>query len=155
MSGNLDHSPAQVIQHYLIDQGLAFDPADGVDWAVYHGHRPPEPDNCVTLYDVPGTKDGRKMVGGEVQEHVGIQIAVRSTNVAAAYLKCKNILINFDSQVNRTLVSIGSVTYRIQSISRTTDVINAGREPDSGCHLSTANVTASLRQLPGTGSYDE
>ena len=153
MSGNFDHSPAQVIQNYLIDEGLAFDPADEVDWAIYHGHRPPSPDNCVTLYDVAGTIDGRVMVGGEVQEHAGIQIAVRSDNVADAYLKCKNILINFDSEVNRTLVVIGSITYRIQSISRTTDVINAGREADSGCHLSTANAIVSLRQLPGTGSY--
>ncbi len=147
MPGSFNVSPAKVIWNYLVAQGLITNPSAGSAWPGYCNFSPPTPDNTVAVYDTESKGSGRFMVGGEVQEHNGVQIAARAADQDDAYLKCKNILIDFDQTVNRTDVTVDSDTYRIQSISRTSDVISAGREPGTGRKLFTANVSVSLRKL--------
>lgn len=153
MSGAMNHPLSQIIQRYLITRSLGTAPEDQGSWPVFFSNRSKSPNDCITIYDTEGITSGRKMKGGEVQEHLGIQVMVRSEDLAEGYRKCHAIILDFDQQVSRTLVPMGSDTYRIQSISRTSAVISAGREKGTGCRLHSANAVVSLRLLPGTGSY--
>jgi len=153
MSGSLNHSPAYILANYLVDAGLT---TFGGTWPVYIGKEPDTPDDCVTIYDTDGRIQGRTHYDGEMQEHYGIQVRVRSAphRIVEGYRKCKSILQNFDTEVLRTLVVIGSSTYKIQAITRQSDVIPLGDEsPSSRRYVQVANALVSLVQLPGTGSY--
>ena len=153
MSGSLNHSPGKVLQHYLVDEGLVAIPTSlSTTWSVFLGHKPPKPDKCVTLFNREGTHDGRSMIDGYVYEHHGVQIITRADTHNNAWTKARAIVLSLDS-INRTLVPIGSDTYRIQSITRTTESLDLGREPETGCFLSSLNVIVALSLLPGTGSY--
>lgn len=156
MTGTFNHPPAFVIMQYLIDQGLGTARSAGGSWPIHYGDEPDTPDNCITVYDSEGRTQGRAMTSGEVQELNGIQVRVRCapTQIVEGYKKCHNIVRNFDSSVNRTYVPIGSDTYLIQAISRTSDVISLGTEsPSSRRRIYTATALVSMTLMPGTGSY--
>lgn len=156
MSGLLNHSPALIVANYLVDSGLASGPGPGGSWPVFVNKEPDVPDECITVYDADGRLEGRTHVDGEMQEHAGIQVRVRVAphRIVEGYQKTKTILRNFDTQVLRTLVTIGSNTYKIQAITRQSDVIPLGDEsPTSRRYVQVANALVSLTQLPGTGSY--
>ncbi len=156
MPGSLNHPPAKVVIAYLIDQALVAKPAAGASWPCYYGDEPDTPDNCVTIYDTDGRLSGREHVGGEMQGSHGIQVRLRCgpSQILAGYQKLMAISQNFDTAVNRTLVPLGNDTYRIQSISRTSDILSLGREDTASARrIYVFNALVSLRLLPGTGSY--
>lgn len=144
MSGSLTHSPAEIIRQLLIDLGVGT--ASG-SWPVKFATEPDNPDNVITVYNAAGRSSGRVQNGGERQEHHGFQVRVRSTSESVGYVKARVIAVALDENVLLTTVTVDSSTYRIQSISRTGDVISLGKNhPTTNLNLFTINALASLRQ---------
>jgi len=138
MTGVLTHSPADIIRQLLID--LSLGTASGT-WPVYVSQEPDLPDNVITTFDTAGIHDGRHMPGGEVQEHNGVQIRVRSANHAAGYTKAQTIAATLDTSVKLTAVTANSVDYQVISISRRGSVIALSKNvPTSNRDVLTLNI---------------
>jgi len=148
VSGLLTNSPAAVIQQLIIDFGLGTAVADDDDWPVFLSTTVDSPDNCLTVYDTTGMHDGRHMVNGEVQEHHGFMVRVRSKRYSVGWSKAHVIAIAFDEQVRYTGVVIGTSTYSVREINRASGPIHLGKEvPENKRHLFTLNCFTALREL--------
>ena len=149
MPGILTHSPADVVRRVLIALGLGTDPSlsPQQSWPVFSDGEPDRPDSVITVYDTAGKRKGRTMTDGEVQEYHGIQIRIRSSAHSAGYLKARALAIALDGDVYQETVTIGSKTYLIHQLSRTSDVLRLGKEsPVSKRCLFTINALAMVRQ---------
>lgn len=144
----MNHSTADVIRHLLIDGGLGSMPGSNEAWPVYVGSEPDGPDNAITVYDTAGVMSGRVMVTGEKLENPGIQVRVRSRDVLTGRAKAADVAAFLDTQVFLTEVTIGSDSYKVWAVNRTSQVIPAGLDnPSSRRRLHTVNATVSIRQL--------
>ena len=151
MPGVLAHSQADIIRYLLIQLGLGGNPLTSPlpAWPIYAADEPDVPDNCITVYDTPGIKHCRVMPGGEVQEHHGFQVRIRATSHPVGRTKADAIKITIDQVVYQNLITVGSTSYRVHCLNRTTDVLSLGREvPLARRSLFTVNGLASLRQVP-------
>lgn len=131
MPGSLIHSPADVLRHLLVTKGVGSIPVpvpSNSDWPIYAHNEPDGPDNSITIFDVQGIKHGRTMIDGEIQEHHGIQVRIRSSVSDVGYTKARNIAIVLDEQVYQDAVTISSYNYCVHSFNRTSDVIPLGKE---------------------------
>ena len=153
MSGALSHSAADVIRHLLIDLGLGTLPTDAGSWPIYATITPETPDSAITITDTESLYEGRDHTSGEVQEHHGIQIAVRDANHVDGYVKMDAIKIAIDQTVRNDSVPVpdasgtGSTTYVVHCISRKSGILVAGKgATGSKRHLFTINAVAALRQ---------
>lgn len=156
MSGPLNHSPAEILLEALVDLAKGTDPSSsqGVsDWPVFVSIMPDNPDNVIMITDVAGTDDGRFMIDGERQQHYGITVTVRSQTQNVAFARANSIMVALDESINRTSVTIGSDTYRIQSVSTRPGPIDAGPEQSasqstlgSKRRLFTVNAVVDLKQ---------
>lgn len=156
MSGNLNHTPAQIVRKLLIDLGVVSDVADHTMWPCYTGLMPEKPSESVCIYDTDGKKEGRVQIDGESQIKEGFNVRVRSDDLTRSYLKAKEIINAFDSVLRRT-VQLGDQAYFVQAISRTGSIMYLGTEtPTSKRRLHSANAIVSIRMLEsdevGTGS---
>ena len=122
--------PASIMAYYIINELAEMTkPSDKGDWPIYTGHLPDGTNvetNAGVIYDTPGTQDMRSM-NGKVPEHPGIQIRIRSNNRETGYVKIENIARALDDVFNAS-ITIGTVAYLIQSISRTSPIISLGVE---------------------------
>jgi hypothetical protein len=131
MPGSLVHSPADILRYLLIAKGVGVTPVanpSNTAWPIYAHNEPDGPDNCITVFDVQGKKSGRTMVDGEVQEHHGFQVRIRSSLSTDGYTKARSIAIVMDEQVYQEPISVSSSHYCVHSITRTSDVIPLGKE---------------------------
>ncbi len=151
MSGQLNHSPANILSRVLIALGQGVDPPDpgvAATWPIYYANEPPSPDNCITVYDTAGLKMGRHQIDGEVQERHGIQVRVRSKDHDVGYLKARAIAQALDTEVYQELTTIDSDSYITHSFSRSGDVVPLGKEvAASKRSLFTVNGTVSVRMI--------
>ena len=87
----LSTSPAFIISSYLIDEAalMTLPSADGV-WPLYVSSMPDMKKDCGAIYDTAGVGDGRLMIGNVV-EHQGIQIKVRSVDYQDGWEKINEI----------------------------------------------------------------
>jgi hypothetical protein len=109
--------------------------------------RPDSPDDCVTVTETTGRRDGRTMTDGEVIEHPGIQVEVRAADHNAGFLKAKQIATYCDEQVSNSGVTFEGKHYNIINISRVGVVMSIGREsPESRRELFTFNAMVTLTQ---------
>lgn len=152
MINTLEHSPSQILQQLLINLGEGTDPSDGSDWPIFYANEPDNPDDIVVTIDTAGRKDGRSMIGGEVFEHKGVNILVRSATHVVGFPKIDTIAKALDANVLNSVVTlqaiIGSSTaqYIIHSISRdSTRSLGKGPTP-SNRNFFDLNVLASIRQ---------
>jgi len=158
MSHFLRHPPSKIIRQLLVDYDLCTDPDDGVGpWPCYVGFLADKPDSALAIYDTQGPIQGRTHTDGEVQGPFGLQVKVRSDDNGDGYLKAKNVLRCFDEFVLRDTVVIGTTSYLVQAITRTSDVISMGAEaPTSRRRLFSANAVATITLLvdgeTGTGT---
>jgi len=156
MSGELYHTPAEIIAQMFVDLGLADYPEDDglTGWVVYPMHLPETPDEAILISDTAGRLHRRMHVSGITGEHYGIQILVRSPeDPATPYKKVKSILHYLDTEVNRELVTISGHTYRVNAVTRTSGALPAGR--DGARFLYSGNVVASIEFVEadtGTGT---
>lgn len=148
MSGALSHSPADVVRYMMIDLSLGTIPTAGGSWPINVSVEPDSPDNCITIYDTEGIQSGSEQVGGEVQEHHGFQVRVRSPTHAVGYAKARAIAQALDTLVAYETVTISSNTYRVESVSRRGDVLVLGKDmSNTKRDLFTINYLVSITKL--------
>jgi len=133
----LQASPASIIAYYIINELAEMtDPSDKGDWPIYKSHLP-DGDNIKTnagaIYDTSGIQDMRSM-NGKVPEHPGIQIRIRSNNHDTAYTKIEDIARALDDVFN-ALITIGTVDYEIQNVSRTSPIVSLGVDEKRRFHF--------------------
>lgn len=152
MSGQLNHSPAQILQYYLDDQLLATLPESDGSWPVFAGLLPDTPSNAICVYNTESKLDGRENINGEMQEHHGIQIRFRSDTYSAGWQKAVAVALNLDA-LHRVEVPIGSETYLIQAVSRTGGIIDLSMDevPATRRRNFVLNALMSVRENAGTG----
>lgn len=147
MSGNLTHSGEDITRRLLIGGSLGTDPSDQDSWPIFAVSEPTKPDNCITVYATTNTLDGRVMNNGEIQEHLGIQIRIRSTDYVTGRAKAKAIADYLDETVLRTAVTIDSSEYEVQCFNRRSAILHIGTElPTSKREVFTINYIADMRQ---------
>lgn len=153
MPGLLDHSPADILREVMVATlSLGTDPDDGDVWPVYASSEPDSPDNCITVFDTEGVKTGRLMVGGEVTEHHGIQIRVRSVDFPTGYAKARAIAVSLDEELYYDPVTMESSIYNVRCFNRTSGVLSLGKDvPNTKRNLFTINGLLSVRR---TGTVD-
>jgi len=145
-------TPAAILAAYIIDQGIGSmtDPADDLDWPLYIAFTP-DNDNTKTdlgvVYDTTGLKDGRLMVSGEVVEHQGVQIKIRSRTHLDGWNKLDAISRSLDAVFNDTVI-IGANEFLIQNIKRSGLIIPLGVEKGTkNRRLFTANFLLTLGRI--------
>lgn len=143
------HSPADIIRRMIIDLGGATDPNAGSAWPCYWSQEPDMPDNCLTTYDTSGQFDA-SVIGGEVQEHYGVQVRARcaANNANTGYVKLNAIATLLDETAFQEVVTIGGSRYLVHQVNRKGGIFSLGKEkPNSSRHLFTLNVLVSLTRL--------
>lgn len=144
----MTHSPAQIIRKFFLDEGLFAD----ADWPAFTHHLPEAdatiPVNAAVIRDTSGNKDSRLMTSGEVIEHPGLQILIRSKTFEQGWARAQSIRATVDTTY-RAPVIIGSSTYRIQNLSRTTPVIPLGTDTESKQRqeLFSLNILATIKDI--------
>lgn len=147
MPGLLVDSQQAVLAQALIDLNIVNPTA----WPINVDQEPDEPDSVITVYGTQGRDDGRTQVDGELQEHHGIMIKVRSLD-RTGFTIITQLAVAMDGLVDRgvSLVTNGVTNrYNIQSISRTGNgVICLGKEmPPSRRNGYTVNAVMSVRMI--------
>ncbi len=144
-------SPASIVATYLIGEGFVDDPVGSASlvWPMFISRMPDVidvPTDCVAIYDTPGLKDGRLMIG-PVIEHYGLQIKARSGEYDDGWTKLEAISVELDS-VRNQLVMVNAIEYQIYNIKRAGIVIPLGAELGSkGRQLFTANFLVTLKRI--------
>ena len=147
MSGSLAHSPSEIIQNLVVNLGLGVLPPASGSWPVYRANIPNTPDNVISVIGTAGVLQGRIQPIGTTREHFGLQLTVRGTTHTIGDAKARAIATSFDTDVLRDSVTIDSIVYVVQAITRKSGPIPLGDEsPESKRQLFTLNITASIRQ---------
>ena len=122
-------SPALILAEYIKGQGLMSNPVANTTWPLYI---PRMPDgvgvktNIGCIYDAPGKKDGRLMIGTVIQ-HFGLQILIRCRTHNDGWLKMETIATNLDMAHN-VEITVDGEDYQIQNISSVEPVVALGTE---------------------------
>lgn len=147
-TGDLAHSPADILRHVLIDLGIGTLPTDGGAWPIATASEPGTPDAVITTYDTQGRSDGRSMIDGEGWQHYGVQVRVRAATHIVAYPKAKQVEVAVDQSIYDHYIAIDGTTYLVHSVSRTSGVISIGKDtPNSKRTLFTINCLVSVHSL--------
>lgn len=145
---SLSHSPAQIIARLLATLGVGVTGGTVGDWPIYVSDEPNSPDNAITLYDTSGQNDGRSMIDGEVQEHPGVEVRIRSSTHEIGFAKAAVIAEILAMTIYQNTVVISTNQYLVHSITRKGTINYLGREnPTSKRQLFTINCLAAIRKL--------
>ena len=121
-------SPASILAAYIISKETMSNPADNSDWPLYVSYLPDGVnDNAGAIYNTQGIKDGRLMEG-QVIEHYGLQIKIRSDIHNTAWDKIEDISNDLDL-INREEITVDFIDYLIHSVDRIGSIITLGTEP--------------------------
>lgn len=136
--------------------GLGFDPNNPLagtslasQWPIYYQSEPESPDQCITVYKTEDQYDGRSMIDGEIYEHKGFMLRIRSTTDAIAGAMAELIRWNFAENLYYAIVTIpGSpAEYTVQAITKKS-LISLGKEfPSSERSVYTYNGIAALWRI--------
>jgi len=146
----LCRSVISILAAYIINELLLMtSPSDEDDWPLYVSSMPDGDNvktNCGAIYDTAGVLDG-KLSSGEVIQHPGIQIRIRSDNYEMGYAKIEKIALTLDDICWNT-ITIGEDSYLLQNISRTTPVVPLGSERGYKRRFSfTVNFLCTIRKI--------
>lgn len=145
------NSPAFILASYIRSEGIGSltDPGDDNDWPLYVSYMPDSlsvKNDCGTLYDTSGFKDGRLM-SSKVIEHYGIQLRIRSRTANDGWSKAEEVSVILDTVSNDTIV-IGANEYLIYNIKRMGPVISLGvEEGTKNRKLFTVNFLVTLKRI--------
>ncbi len=146
----LQNSPAVIMVAYVIEQlAKMTDPSDRDEWPLYDSHLPDGDDvevNCGVMYDTAGVSDQRSMTG-EQSEHPGVQLRIRARDKATAYAKIEDVASTLD-EVAFGAITIGALEYRIQNVSRSSQIATLGIDSKRRVSL-TVNFLLTVRELTG------
>jgi hypothetical protein len=133
MSLPLLHSPADIIRSLLVTNL-------GEVWSVYVDSEPNTPDSVITIYDTSPRPDGRSMIDGEVWQHYGIQLRIRSLDHPTGYVKATLVHDTLAEQVKKASVTLTGSVYLVWSVSPK-GVIRMGKDkPSTKRSLFTVNA---------------
>lgn len=125
----MNHTPAQIVRQFYLDEELVVEPGSSGSWPAYIGHMPDgegSVDDCVTIYDTTGVKDGRLMSGANIF-HEGVQVRVRSTSYTTGWKKAWELAEALAGILRKSL-DLDSDSYIIQSVTQSTVVVPLGAE---------------------------
>ena len=144
-----NHSPAEILRWVLVAAGVVGDPRiSGVLWPCYTSLEPNLPDECVTTFDTNNRDQGRIQIGGKRQEHYGVQIRIRSKTHSSGWPKADTIKETLDQSILRDTIIIGSSTYCVHAVSRTSGVLELGKElAVTKRHVFTINCVVDVRLI--------
>lgn len=149
----LEHAPSQIVGRLLAEMGLGATPQSNttVTWPIYINNEPPSPDNTITIYDTPGSDDGRVMAG-ELQQHYGFQVRVRSAVHNTGWSKISNIRKEMaeNAMAYQHVVTIESPStrYLVHAITGIGQVIPLGKEtPESKRDIFTLNASVVVYKI--------
>lgn len=145
----MDHSPADIVAQYLIDEGVFIDPSSSGEWEIYVGMMPDgnnvEHDTAAAIDTAP-VKDGRIM-GGAPLFHPGVQIMVRASAYRDGFAKAQEAATAL-AAVDDDTVTIGTKTYQLMNITQATGVTSLGQEPGTKRReLFSVNFLATLKEV--------
>ncbi|MDB4786217.1 minor capsid protein [bacterium] len=147
MSGALDHSPATIIRQWMVNESLATLPSAAGSWPASTAFMMDTPDNAIQVISQAGLQYGRSHIDGEIEEHLGVQVIVRSATHDAGYTKADAIKASMDTSSKLYTLTISSSTYTIYAITRRGNVLDLGTEPTpTNRHLFSINATFSVRK---------
>lgn len=146
MSLPLLHSPADILSRVLIAIGAGTEPGAGGAWPIGVDLEPNVPDNCITVFDTAGRPDARLM-DGQLMEHYGFQIRVRSVSHPIGYTKGYDLRTTMAENLKDAFVTIDATPYVVPSV-QTINLIRLGREsPNSSRYLFTINGLLVVQRL--------
>lgn len=150
-----NYSPAGMIAQFFVNKGLASAPQLSQAWPVFISFMPAAnppnvPVNCIAIYDTTGIMDGRYQDDGTQIQHPGIQIRVRSRYFPDGYNRSVSLQDEMDAAINYVL-DVGENNFLIQNISRRTNIVPLGNEPDTNFELFTINAICTIRPLTLSG----
>jgi len=138
MSGNLTHSPAEIVLEVLIATGNAarVDSVSPVDWMVFQNKTMPAKvlntsnfltDKLISVYDTTGIVNGRNFITGEYDEFHGVMIMLRLNEFEdnVGFQKAKSIQHYLDTEINRYTITVDSSNYIVHQMRRTSDIIRS------------------------------
>jgi len=128
MSLALQHSPADILQQVLIDEGFGTSPSAGATWPIFATNEPSSPDDAITVFDTAGTDSGRSMIDGELFGRDGFQVRVRSREHKAGYQKASDIQQHLAEGLYQETKTIESKTYLIHACVRLGGVLPIGKD---------------------------
>lgn len=142
------HSPADVLRAAFVTLGpLAWPeslpPVTEVEeaWPAYVGAEPPEPANCVTLYDTSPVSLSRGRC------RYGVQLRIRTNEDTVGRAKAEQLAHTTDIAVYRLGVTLDGIGYCIVNVSQL-GVIAAGPPlPANKRSLYTLNLMARIRRV--------
>lgn len=123
----LHDTPAAIIAHYLTGLALMSVPNSGLEWPLYISHSPDILGEFGTIYNISPRKDGRYMGDGEVLQHYGVTIQIKSENEDSGWDKCNSLAGQLDAVHNIEVILEGT-TYIMRNISRVGGISSLGNE---------------------------
>ena len=148
--GTLDHSPAEICKHAIVDMGHGVDPSASstTAWMTYSDGFPDKGnDSMIVVQSADGRDHGREHVSNKRVESHGVRVLIRSAAYTAGFVKGNAIGQSMDSFLDRT-VNIGGTRYVVKNFIRTSDVLFLGRDlPSSKRFLFSINAQVNLEKL--------
>jgi hypothetical protein len=145
MSGPLDHFPADIIRHLLIDLRVGAE-VTAADWPAFSQKEPDSPDNAITVFDTMGRDLGRTNPDMVRSERYGIQVRIRGGDIDVTGVRARSVAMALDAVVRRPVV-LEATLYLILSFVRTGPVLRLGIDaPSSGRWIFVVNGLASLQK---------
>ena len=128
---------------------LMTNPSEGDDWPLYISSMPDGDTvetNCGAIYDTYGVLDG-KLSSGEVVQHPGFSLTIRSDDYETGYSKIEEIALALDDVCWNT-IEVSGDSYLLQNISRASPVVPLGSERGAQRRfLFTVNFLVSLKKI--------
>lgn len=145
MSGDLTHSPADIIAQHIVDLSLGTF-TSGSNWQVCVAHEPNSPDKVITVFNSGGSTQGSLQPSGQVVEFYGVQVRARDARYSTGWDKLQTIATTLDT-VKKATVTISGTSYTLTAVNRTGNVLHLGKEaPTSKRDIFVFNAQASIKQ---------
>lgn len=123
---------------------------DGDPWPIFATGEPSNPDDCVTIYNTQGQSDGRTTVDGEIQEHHGFQVRLRSANKDSGHAKLSELRRVMAEVLYQRSVAIPGVAsrYLIHCVAKLGSVLEVGTDsPGSTRTIFTLNGLMAITRV--------
>ncbi len=147
MPGTYSDNIPRIIRAWLIQLGIG-EAHPSITWPVYAEIEPGTPDNVITTYRTEGRTGARTAPDMERDVREGFQVRIRASKDEVAYPKADAVKDAMDRSSTNVIVTVGSNSYRLNTIIRTSDPISFGKlSPASYRSIYTVNGVVSLRQI--------
>ena len=145
----MNYTTAQIITKYLIGEGIIESPTKLAIWPGYISHLPggKSVQQAVALSDTQGVNNGRIMKTGEVIEHPGLQIRVRSRDFETSFKKATEAADKLSTTIRETVTMNDGSKYLINNVSRFSSILPMGVEPETRLFLCSVNFTATITEI--------